>query len=327
MVDGAVKLHGKKAAGSSGKFIFSIGALQAGYRYTMQYDPDFSLMSLQGKKALVGFGFKQGNDFRLTGLKGDGSTGLHAYEVSGDNLWNQTSGFTVEDGGAALHGTQAGPNWLQLEVSADGETYTLRSSADGLVWDDEFTDVVPDPFGDVISPTQSGIAAFFDATDTGSFSIAISLWTAEVYDPFVGAVVYSNADQSPGQGFGGDPTAQIWNSDDIDTNSLHDTASNTSRITIGSDLNGRLGIFTASIQTTVAGGRYYIGIMKNGSPNYVGFNGYDSPDSSTTEDSQLSTAPLVLATGDIFEAVYYAGPADGVATRKASSSFSLNVVG
>src|SRR4029077_1720752 len=110
--------------------------------------------------AMVGFGLRHGNDFRLSGLKGDGSTGLKAYEIFGAGKWNQTTGFTTSDGGAALYGTQGGPNWLQFEVAANGATYTLRTSSNGTTWADEFTAVVPTPFANVSGVTSFGIAVF-----------------------------------------------------------------------------------------------------------------------------------------------------------------------
>lgn len=178
-VDDGIKFSGKKKSnGSTGKFIFDIGTLLANHKFTMTYDPDFTLLGNLGVTAMVGFGLKQANDFRISGLKGDGNTGLKAYEISGDNKWNQTSGFTTTDGGAAQHGTQAGPNWLQFEVSEDGATYTLRTSADGEAWVDEFTDVVPAPLDEATDATTFGIAVFLDADDAGPFSVLISLWEA-----------------------------------------------------------------------------------------------------------------------------------------------------
>lgn len=193
-VDGAVKLAGKKKAnGSTAKFIYNIydeAPLEANTVYTMRYDPDFSLMSQGGELAMVGFMFKAGNDFYLVGLRGDGSTGIHAYEVRGDNLWNQTSGFTVDDGGAAAHGTQAGPNWIQLETSGDGTKMTFRTSSDGSSWTDEYTDRAITPFDDVTDVTAWGPGAFFHGDDDGPYSISVDLWTsAEPTDPHFASVV------------------------------------------------------------------------------------------------------------------------------------------
>lgn len=182
-VTGAVKLSGKKATGSTGKFVYSIAAApQAGYKYTTQIDPDFSALAQQGKLAFTGFGLKSGNNFHLMGLKGDGSTGLNAAKISGANF-NLTTGQTVTTVGAAHAGTQAGPNWLQLEISNDGTTYTLRTSADGTTWTDEITAAAPSPLNNATSATSFGIAGYFDGTDAGNFSIDVKLWQASAIPP------------------------------------------------------------------------------------------------------------------------------------------------
>jgi hypothetical protein len=192
---GGIQFKGKKSSGASGKFIYDVGQAVAGRQYTLRYDPDFTELANDGVTAMVGFGLKQGNSFRLTGLKGDGSTGVDAHEVHGTNKWNQTSGFTTVDGGDAAHGTQAGPNWLRFVVSEDGATYTLRSSADGETWTTEFEDVVPTPHSDVDGVATFGIAVFLQAADAGDFTVAITLWEDEAAeeiedgDPHWGTVV------------------------------------------------------------------------------------------------------------------------------------------
>lgn len=194
-VDGAVKIHGKKASGTLGKFLYNLGAPAANTIYTMHYDPDFTLLTDTGRLALVGFAFKQGNDFHMVGGKGNGASGLHAYQVSGSNKWQSGVGLTEDDAGAVAHGTQAGPNWIQLEIAADGSTYTFRTSADGETWTDEYTDEVPSPFTDATDSTQFGPAAMFWPTDTGSFSIAIEAWIDESAAP---QFSWNSADKTAG---------------------------------------------------------------------------------------------------------------------------------
>lgn len=311
VVDGAIKLHGKKAAGSTGKFIYDIGPFEAGRKYTMLYDPDFSLMTLQGKKAFVGFGMKQGLDFRMTGLKGDGTTGLKAYEISGDGLWNATAGFTENDGGAAQNGTQAGPNWLQFEVAEDGSTYTARTSADGESWDDEFTDVMPSPFAEVTDATQGGIAVFFDGTDTGSFSVAITLWiSADAgvplpdLDPFsfIGAAARLSADLSSSPTASTD-TAVSFNTQVEDTTAIF--APTSTKMIIPAGLDGRLcvvyGVSWISYGSN-PGGDLSLSIRKNGSAT---FDGAAQNSGTTIYATQVvgsvQTQPHFVATGDEYE--------------------------
>lgn len=176
-VDGAVKLKGKKNAGSLGKFLYDLGAPAASTRYTMEYDPDFTLLSNTGKDSMVGFVAKAGNDFFIIGPKGDGAAGLDMFVISGDGLWTSGVGLTETDEGAPTHGTQAGPNWLQVEFT--DTTVTARTSADGETWVDEIVDYDMSPFANLAAINQFGPGALFPPTDTGSFTIAISAWIEE----------------------------------------------------------------------------------------------------------------------------------------------------
>jgi len=184
VVDDGIKFHGKKGNGASGKFIYDIQLPQPGYTYTMLYDPDFTLLENHGKQAMVGFGFKRGNNFHLVGLKGDGGTGLNKTKIYGTK-WNQSSGATVSNGGNAHNGTQAGPNWLQMEISEDGDLYTLRSSVDGVVWVDEYTASTSPPETDPDRYNAFGIAVWLDAEDAGNFSVFLQLWITDKTGPWV----------------------------------------------------------------------------------------------------------------------------------------------
>jgi hypothetical protein len=172
---GDTTIKGKVKAGSFGKFVVPLANIQAGRQYTFRYTPQFSQLAQQGKLAMVGFGFKNNNDFHIVGLRGDGSTGLHKYQVYGTppNGWNVQTGQTTNDGGAAASGTQAGPNYLRLITSSDGTTYTLQSSVDGSTWNTEFTGQAPSPFSNVSGATTFGVALWFNNADAGPFSITI----------------------------------------------------------------------------------------------------------------------------------------------------------
>lgn len=180
---GDTTVKGQVKPGSFGKFVVPLATVQAGRQYTFRYTPNFTQLAQQGKLAMVGFGFKNGNDFHIAGLRGDGSTGLHKYQVYGTppNGWNKDTGHTTNDGGAAASGTQAGPNYLRIVISATGATYKLQSSTDGSTWNDEFTGQTPSPFSNVSGATTFGVALWFNNADAGPFSIVI--------DQFADAVV------------------------------------------------------------------------------------------------------------------------------------------
>jgi len=173
---GDVTINGKVKPGAFGKFVYPLAIVAGGRKYTILYDPDFSGLAQQGKLAMVGFGLKSGNDFHIVGLRGNGSTGLTDYKVYGTNPngWNKDTGHTVSAGSTPANGTQAGPNWIQIEFSTDGTTYTLRTSANGTTWTDEYTGSTPTPFTDADGVPTFGVALWFNNADAGPFSVVIS---------------------------------------------------------------------------------------------------------------------------------------------------------
>ncbi|RWE30749.1 hypothetical protein [Mesorhizobium sp.] len=183
---GNTTIKGKVKPGSFGKFVYPLATIAAGRQYTFRYTPQFSQLAQQGKLAMVGFGLKNSNDFHIVGLRGDGSTGLNKYKVYGTppNGWNAQTGHTTSDGGASTNGTQAGPNWIRLVISADGATYKFQTSADGSTWADEYTGATPSPFSNVSGVATFGIALWFNNADAGPFSITIDQFAdAAVPDP------------------------------------------------------------------------------------------------------------------------------------------------
>lgn len=172
---GDATVNGKVKPGSFGKFVLPLATITAGRQYTFRYTPGFSRLAQQGKLAMVGFGLKNGNDFHIVGLRGDGSTGLDKYKVYGTppNGWNKQTGHTESDGNAPNNGTQAGPNWIRLVVSADGTTYTFQTSSNGSAWSDEYTGAAPTPFSNVSGATTFGLALWFNNADAGPFTISI----------------------------------------------------------------------------------------------------------------------------------------------------------
>lgn len=309
-----IQFKGKKASGASGKFIYNIGVAEAGTTYTMRYDPNWSGLANQGLTAMVGFGLKAGNDFHLGGLKGDGAGGLLAYEIYGTNKWNQGSGFTTINGGATVNGTKDGPNWVRFAVSLDGATYSIETSDDGENWDTEIADASPLPFSSLGAAPVFGIAVFLEAADAGHFIIDIELWqesdTPEIEpwpDPdaftFVGALVNNSTD--PTTDFTGGDTVVPWDAEVRDTNTIHDTSSNTTRLTIPVALNGAACVIHASMysnHTSVSGIKMQLSIRKNGSASFDGAGATTVVTSFNTQTlATCETAPLIVSTGDIFE--------------------------
>ncbi len=339
-IDDGIQFKGKKASGASGKFIYDIGVAAASTVYTMLYDPDFTQLNNQGRTAMVGFGLRTGNDFHLVGLKGDGAglTGLLAYEVYGANKWNKTSGFTEVNGGAAL-GNQAGPIWVQLEVSSDGATYTLRSSLDGVTWTDEITDATASPFALLTSQPVFGIAVVLEAADAGPFTVDITLWQtsaaagAEPFpDPgafsFIGAMAKLSADAAGT--FNG--VAIAFDAEDRDTDTIHTTGGSNTRLTIPAALDGKLVIVHANVwisYTSLAGVEYKLTIHKNGS---AAFDGAGESSFETIYGTQtpgtVQTQPIFVSAGDYFEVFHHVTSGSNAGALESDhTSFGIWVLG
>lgn len=218
---GNTTINGKVKPGSFGKFVVPLATIAAGRQYTFRYTPQFAQLAQQGKLAMVGFGFKNNNDFHIVGLRGDGSTGLHKYQVYGTppNGWNVQTGQTTNDGGTAASGTQAGPNYLRLITSADGATYTLKSSTDGTTWHTEFTGQALTPFSNVSGVTTFGVALWFNNADAGPFSITIDQFADVAVPPPIGSFVTT-------------PAAQTNNSATYTFSSVNVGAADPNRITV-----------------------------------------------------------------------------------------------
>ena len=164
--------------GGSATFLKDWGTAAAGGVYTMRYVADWSQMTRQGRQAAVGFAFRSANDFHLVALRGDGGNPatMRASRIFGD--FRKSNQFTVTDDGAAANGSKDGPNWLQLEIAEAGDTYTLRSSADGETWADEYTDTLPAPLDAATDALQFGPGGYFTNQDKGVFSVTITSWSA-----------------------------------------------------------------------------------------------------------------------------------------------------
>lgn len=180
VVSEGVKLHGKKAAnGQQGKFVYTVGAFEVGTRIVVNYSADLSLLSNLGKNAAFGFNMKDGNSFHFVGLRGDGNTGIHKVKISGASPsgWQQTSGHTISDGGAAANGAQSGA-WIALDLLDDG-TYNFLTSVDGETWDTEYSEQTASPLSAATGNETEGLAGIFAGTDTGPFVFNVLSYLVE----------------------------------------------------------------------------------------------------------------------------------------------------
>lgn len=292
-----LKIHGKN--GGSATFLKDWGAPVAGAVYTMRYTADWSLMNRLGREAAVGFAFKSGNDFHLASLRGNGSnpTTMLKSKVHGD--FRKANQFTKSNDGAAAHGSKDGPNWLQIEISGDGTTYTLRTSSDGSAWTDAYTTAVPVPLDAADDALQFGPGGYFTNQDKGVFSITIEVFGEVGTGPsgWYALVQKSGGDQTISSG----EAAITWEVDVSDDQNVHDPSSQNTRFTIPSEWNGRYARFTYNLLTTGAVGEIYAYILKGGAATFPGYGRVDTSSFSGAEAGNSMSAPVVVATGEYYE--------------------------
>lgn len=200
---------GVKIAGKNGGFatlIWDRGPVSAGDIVTLTYSADFSDMNKQGTHAAVGFAFKSGDNFHLVSLRGDGVQPPAATTENDSQVYGSFSNpksFTKTSDGAAANGTVSGPNYIQIEISGDGSSYTFRTSPDGAAWTDEYTGELPAPLANATDALEFGLGAYFTKQDQGPFVITISeltvtnasahrYWRLYVTDNVVGTNGYVN---------------------------------------------------------------------------------------------------------------------------------------
>jgi hypothetical protein len=327
---GDTTISGKVKPGSFGKFVYPFAVVAANTSYVIKYTPNFTRMSQGGKLALVGFGFKNSNDFHIVGLRGDGSTGLKDYQVYGTppNGWNKDTGHTTVQGSAPTNGTQAGPNWIRLDTSSDGTTYTFYSSSDGATWTAELTGQAPTPFSNVSSVTTFGVALWFNNADTGPFDITIQAGTS----PSFAVTVVKNASNQTAVNYSV-ATKLTWDTNVFDDQGCHSTTANTSRITIPLSLTGKYVTLSACVELSnvTAASDLYMQIYKNGSTSYNGWGGHDATTCSKAYNVankawiQCFTQPILVSAGDYFEVELYCSDTS-VDVTAAKSSFSLHMM-
>jgi hypothetical protein len=164
---------------------------------------------------------------------------------------------------------------------------------------------------------------------TGDRKSARSTFGIQVFGSFAGAAVKKSADQA-GANYS-TPTAIAWNTEDIDTNTIHDTVTNNSRFTVPSALNGKTAIFSASVtlsgSTFTSNSDISLNISKGGSQVYDGFGGQSRKCASSYGHTclQAFSQPVLLATGDYYEAELYSADAS-VTVSSVESWFAMQVL-
>lgn len=176
-----LKITGKN--GGTASWFKSLPLPVAGEVVTFAYEADWSGMNMQGRDAAIGFVFKNGNDYHLTGLRGNGSdpTTMLASRAYGD--FRKSNSFTLTNDGAAADTVKNGPNFVQVMVSDDGETYSLYAGDTIETLALIQSDRLPAPLSQVDVAGEFGIGGYFSHRDKGVFSITITTFDTALVPP------------------------------------------------------------------------------------------------------------------------------------------------
>lgn len=209
-----------------------------------------------------------------------------------------------------LNGTTSNLGAVQLSDSTSSTSTTLAATANAVKTTYDLANgAIPksliDAAGDLIVGTAAdtagrlGIGTAGQVLKVNSGATALEWGTAASAPSYSGASVYNSAYISIPNNT---DTVLTFNTENFDTNSYHDTSTNTSRLTVPAD--GKY-LITANVGFAAnATGYRYAQIKKNGSTNVcqVGINFTNSG----TFDTQLTATTVVNAvTSDYFEIQVY----------------------
>lgn len=237
-----------------------------------------------------------------------GQDGLHAFDVNLRYSVNTTGYFVVRVnsgtivGFAPKHwdseggfGMAAGGNVLNLNAGDYLEVFGLSTAANN-----------------VVSP---------GAGTTPAFSIQRIGGGTGVAGTFVGVKAYHSTTQSINNAT---ETAVLFDSEDFDADNLHNTSSNTERITVNRTGVWRFTYRVRHSSVSATGARYsYLRI--NGTTKVEGSE-HSIPGSTTADPTTIGTADVELTTGDYIEVLTFqnSGSARDIGFAHATNAAAVN---
>ena len=242
-------------------------------------------------------------------LLGSGTAAITAMSVLADSEMIVGNGSTdpVAESGATLRtsigvGTGDSPQFTAVNVGAASDTTLARASAGNLTVEGNALyragggDVAIGDGGTGASTAAAAFAAFSPLPTRGDILYSSSgtvtgarlgvgnanevltsdgtdvAWAAASGGGLKGCRVYNNADQVAGTGAVVELT---WNSETFDTNSFHDTSSNTGRITIPSGEGGKYVFWTNLMPQARSAGQVAVIMRVNGAD--AAWSKWDNP--------------------------------------------------
>lgn len=224
------------------------------------------------------------------GPYGTGSGGAITAKDEGSNL--TTAMTSIDFVGAGVTATNTGGD---VTVNISGGGYNAENARDdigaALVAGANIT-ITPNDGADTITIAQSS---------------------------FRGALVTKAADQTTANYTAGGAVI-AWDSESYDTSTIHDNATNNSRVTVPSGVTKVQLRFGLVLSSVTAGEDVFVTFRKNGSDAFVGNGSFVIDTSNTSPRGAGGTAVLSVTAGDYFE-VHLSLPADSSITVAANYSW------
>ncbi len=123
------------------------------------------------------------------------------------------------------------------------------------------------------------------------------------------------------------PTPIAWDQNVYDTDSIHSTSVQNTKLIIPSALNGKYGVITASVECgAVTAATEAYAIITKGGVEFDGFGGNAAVTNIGLHAFVVNSQPVLLATNDAYETVLYSQDTS-ITVTATLSSFGLIVVG
>lgn len=166
--------------------------------------------------------------------------------------------------------------------------------------------------------------AYPSATSFSAGTKRVSLALVAQHARFQGALTYKSADETAANYT--TATALTFDTDAYDTISIHDTAVNTSRLTVPNGITRVKVTAHVRVESLTASNYVAVFLYKNGSVAYAGQSGSVNFSNQTVMEVVVESPALLVTTGDYFEVFLEVGVDTSVTVKGTRTWFSLEVI-
>lgn len=253
-------------------------------------------------------------------------TSLQQTAMGGGSATAKTASYvlTAADAGTTVIMNSGSSTTITVNTGlfAAGDTVFIVNQGAGVCTITAGTATVSTAGSLTMSQNETGQLYFLSAS-----AAIFSEYTQSASTPaFVGVSAYNSATQS----IANDTfTARNYNTENFDTNTFHDNATNNTRFTIPTNYGGKYLITAATRFATNSSGRRIVAPRKNGSTYIANTQEIGATSISAAEPTIVMTSIVELVAGDYVELMVYqnSGGALNIAGTTDQSTFSMQFLG